>query len=102
MRKEQWVGNGQPEYQRVMEDLRQRMPPTAVLQSETRSLSTRPNWDRSTTSPAPLVRRAVTELTSPKAFCTDRQGRADSFRARPTPVRSTASTAELSATVQEA
>ncbi|WP_143196922.1 GntR family transcriptional regulator [Streptomyces sp. CB00455] len=91
------VGNGQPEYQRVMEDLRQRIadgrlavgdpiPSTAKLGSQ---------YDVSST----VVRRAVTELTA-EGLLYGQAGKGVFVRARPTPVTAQPSAAELAATVQ--
>ena len=91
------VGNGQPEYQRVMEDLRQRIadgrlavgdpiPSTAKLGSQ---------YDVSST----VVRRAVTELTA-EGLLYGQAGKGVFVRARPTPVVTQPSTSELAATVK--
>ncbi|MFF9011178.1 GntR family transcriptional regulator [Streptomyces goshikiensis] len=91
------VGSGQPEYQRVMEDLRQQIaagrlavgdpiPSTVKLGSQ---------YDVSST----VVRRAVTELTA-EGILYGQAGKGVFVRARPTPVPAQPSTAELAATVE--
>lgn len=88
---------GQPEYQRVMEDLRQQIaagrlavgdpiPSTAKLGSQ---------YDVSST----VVRRAVTELTA-EGLLYGQAGKGVFVRARPTSATARPSTAELAATVE--
>ncbi|MFJ9810732.1 winged helix-turn-helix domain-containing protein [Streptomyces sp. NPDC101158] len=91
------MGNGQPEYQRVMEDLRRQIasgrlavgdpiPSTAKLGSQ---------YDVSST----VVRRAVTELTA-EGLLYGRAGKGVFVRSMPEPAATNPSTVELAATVE--